>query len=183
MREGELLFHGTGIYCLASIIAEDRLLAGTHWGKPDEPHGPRFSEEYEIAKGFCAYNIPEGEGGVLIVNAHKLSKNYTLRPYRDRYYSGEQMQDEKEIVAIAFQIEHFSKYLESIIVDESIIDLAFTSEYMDYSKSEGGWPFGEEAACIDKCHRALDRLGSHPLLNAPVIELDDFRQRTRMRMH
>lgn len=167
------LFHGTGMYCLASILDENRLCEGAHWGKPGEPHGPRLTESFAIASGFVTYNAYFAEGGVLVIDRQKLALDYPLLEYQDTF-DGKPGDDEQEVVAITPVIEDISKYLVALVFDPDYLDELETMDFMETAWSEGGWPdripSDEDGAAIMK--RWLDALRSHPLINAVGDESD-----------
>lgn len=163
----DYLFHGTGVYCLAGIIASNTLFEGTHWGKPNEPYGPRMSECHKAAGSFVTYNAYYAEGGVIVLNKKLLAQDFKLIPYRDQGYDGSAFADEKEIVAETPAIKNLSKYLVGILFDPAFIKEAKSRELIEMSWSEGGWAndYPQSAWGIKKMRRDLDRLGEHPLLN------------------
>lgn len=171
--DGRYLFHGTGMYCLASIIADNRLEEGAHWGKPGEPHGPRLSESFASATDFITYNAYYGEGGVLVLNRQKLSEDYDLEAYVDTV-SGENRDEEKEIVAVTPSITNLEKYLVAVVFDPAYIDEMCTDEFFFLAWSEGGWPvqYSSDEAGAAEMTAALHALREHRLVNAVGSEED-----------
>lgn len=170
---GRYLFHGTGMYCLASIIAEDRLDEGAHWGKPGEPHGPRLSESFAAAADFITYNTYYGEGGVLVLDRQKLEENYGLQAYVDTV-SGESRDDEKEVVALTPAITNLEKYLVAVVFDPAYIKEMCADEFFETAWSEGGWPaqYSTDGVGAAAMTTALHALRDHRLVNALGTEAD-----------
>lgn len=158
------LFHGTGIYCLANIVLEDRLFEGAYWGKFEEPHGPRLTASFEIARQFIEYNLDENEGGILVFDARLILA--PIIAYRDSLYGGDAMPDELEFALITPCLEQISGALRSVICSPRVIEEARTREFMECARNEGGWPFGEQLGCFERANAALDSLAAHPKLNA-----------------
>lgn len=159
------LFHGTGIYCLASIVALNSLRNGCHWGKPGEPHGPRLSEEYGCAEQFINYNMYWGEGGLIVLDRDLLSKDYDLQAYADRLFTGEPMPNEREVAVITPAVESLDRYLVSVICDPAIIAQAHSREWMDIAMNEGGWPYECDEDGVQEAAADLRVLLTSPLLN------------------
>jgi len=166
----QTLFHGTGIYCLARIIATNTMREGAHWGKPGEPHGPRFTERFGTASEFILYSMYWAEGGVIAVDTSTLAQRHRIVRYADSYYSGEQMADEHEYVAETPLIDPLAPHLVSIICDPAIIEAASLPENMQIAMDEGGWPFSCDQAGVNECLTALGAVANHPLLNAWLPE-------------
>jgi len=55
------LYHGTSIFNLYYILQSNKLVAGAHWGKPGEPHGPRLTKDPTVAMEFFSYATPDLE--------------------------------------------------------------------------------------------------------------------------
>jgi hypothetical protein len=165
--EGKYLFHGTGMYCLAAIITGNRLDEGAYWGKPNEPHGPRFTESLPVAADFVIYNAYYGEGGVLVLDRQLLAQDYELRPYVDTV-SGESRHDEQEIAVITSAITNLEKYLVAIIVEPAFIEGMCTDDFFETAWSEGGWPSrcSSDATGAAEMRAMLRSLEGHRLLNA-----------------
>lgn len=159
------LFHGTGIYCLASIVALNSLREGCHWGKPGEPHGPRLSEDYDCAEKFINYNMYWGEGGLLVLDRDLLGKDYKLQVYADRMYTGEPMPNEREVAVITRAVKKLDRYLVSVICDPAIITEAHSREWMDVAMNEGGCPYECDEGGVQEAQADLRVLLASPLLN------------------
>lgn len=164
------LFHGTGIYCLTSIVASGELWEGIHWGKPDEPHGPRTTEDFEKACEFIENSMYWGEGGVIVLDRELLARDYPLVSYTDRSYLGEIWpgRSEREIAIITPKLVDLDKYLVSIIVDEEAIEQALLDENIEAAMCEGGWAYesGEAADVgIALFRQEVEILKAHPKLN------------------
>lgn len=108
-NENSYLFHGTGIYALAAIIAEDRLLEGHHWGHIDEPAGPRFSKRLDVAADFTLYKGNHIEGGVLVLDRSRLQVDYLLEGCALPRDGSQAWGEESEIAAVAKVIEPLSE--------------------------------------------------------------------------
>lgn len=158
------LYHGTGVYALASILEEDRLLEGIYWGKKGEPHGPRFSRNFKTAQAFIEYNLYWLGGGVLVFDRERLAQSFQLVSYRDSSYSGELMPEEDEVAAITPSIAPISDFLVSLVFDPSIIEQACDPESLKTAKEECGWAFDHEDDA--RATQAIQALAEHPLLNA-----------------
>lgn len=172
--KSQFLFHGTGIYCLASIIESNTLEEGTHWGKPNEPHGPRLTEDFDVAKSFIAYNMHWGEGGVLVLDREKLARDFDLVAYEDKRYDGGDFgHNEREIAVVTPIIKSLSKYLVSIVCNPEVIQLAALRENMETAHEECGWvhawgsPY--EVSGRRKMHRSFDALKASPFLNSDAF--------------
>ena len=162
----QALYHGTGIYCLASILATQTLEEGVHWGKPNEPHGPRCSERFELAAAFIRYNFYVGEGGVLVFDWAALDRDYALCHYQDQYVTGEAMPNEGEVAILTPGLPRVDDYLVSIICAPAIIQAAAQAERMTEAMNEGGWPYEMSEAGTQAARQDLKRLAGHPKLNA-----------------
>ncbi len=161
----QFLFHGTGVYALAAIIQSDCLKEGVHWGKPNEPHGPRLTRSYEVAVGFIANNIHWGEGGVLVFDRAALARDYQVVAYTDAQYTGDPWdKDEQEQVVITPAITDLSRYLISVVCDPEVIHLATEPANLAAAKDECGWAFDHENDLL--AIRALNAFALHPKLNA-----------------
>ncbi len=139
MSDSKHLFHGTGLYCLAAIVESNKLFEGGYWGKPGEPHGPRFSEDVKIAGEFAIYNAYYAEGGVLVLDREKLAQDFELVAYIDEV-SGTKHKWEREIAAITPVIEDVNVYLRGILVEPAFIEAMKSDEFIEIAWSEGGWP-------------------------------------------
>lgn len=161
------LYHGTGIYCLAHIALSNTLREGGHWGKPDEPHGPRLSEQPELAARFILYSSYWGEGGLVVFDRSVLARHYSLQSYRDRFYEGEAMPDEAEVAILSPEV-NLDHGLISLTCDPRIIEEARKPKWMACAEEEGGWsfPHGPEGQAL--ALKALDVLARHPKLNVWV---------------
>ncbi len=161
-----ILYHGTGMYTLAAILAEDTMFEGVHWGRKGEPHGPRFSRDYEMAKSFIANCTHWGQGGVLILDGDALARDFPVVSYRDVDCTGNHWsQDEQEEVVCTPSIPNLRKYLLGFAVDPAHIDLMLDPQYVEFAQEECGWPGdwdGRETALL----KHLAALKTHPLLNA-----------------
>ena len=169
--DGEYLFHGTGMYCLASIIADNCLNEGAHWGKPGEPHGPRFSESFAAAADFILYNAHYGEGGVLVLDRKRLDADFPLQTYVDTV-AGESREDEMEVVAVTPSIANLEKYLVAVVVDPAFIEEMCADEFVETALSEGGWPYSTDEEGIAQMRVAMQALRDHRLVNAVGAEAD-----------
>lgn len=165
--DGKYLFHGTGMYCLAAIIAGNQINEGAHWGKPGEPHGPRFSESFSVAADFITYNAYYAEGGVLVLDRQKLAEDYELRAYVDTV-SGESKHDEKEIAVITPVIQNLEKYLVAVIFNPDFIEEMCADDFFDTAWSEGGWPsnYPTDHTGAADMKISLVALREHSLVNA-----------------
>lgn len=160
----DFLYHGTGIYALANIIDENRLNAGTHWGKPGEPNGPRLSASALVAASFIQYNMHWGEGGVLVLDRRLLMKDYQVIRYQDKTYGGEDWGlDEEEHVPLTSCISNLSRYLISIVCDPAAIEMAQEPHNLIDAKNECGWAFPHDDDQL--AIAALNRLSQHALFN------------------
>jgi hypothetical protein len=173
--DGKYLFHGTGMYCLAAIIAANRLDEGAHWGKPGEPHGPRLSESFSAAAEFITYNAYYGEGGVLVLDRKKLEEDYPLQTYVDRVV-GESMDAEKEVVAVTPAIMNLENYLVAVVFDPAYIEEMCAADFIDTAWSEGGWPYSADDDGAERMRAALHALKDHRLVNAVGSDADWPRQ-------
>jgi hypothetical protein len=171
--DGQYLFHGTGMYCLASIIADNRLDEGAHWGKPGEPHGLRLSESFAAAAEFITYNAYYGEGGVLVLDRQKLAEDYELQAYVDTV-GGESRDDEKEVVVLTPAITNLEKYLVAVVFDPAYIEKMCADDFFATAWSEGGWPasYSTDEIGAAAMTAALHRLCEHSLVNAVGTEAD-----------
>lgn len=160
------LFHGTGIYCLASIAQQGVLREGGYWGKPGEPHGPRFSTDFDAAARFIGYSSYWGEGGVVVVDRRVLSSRVSLVNYTDTFYEGGVIDaSEREVAAITPTLQ-LTGALVALVCDPRILDEARNPEWMLLAQEEGGWPFGGGSKAGSRALAALDTLAKHPALNA-----------------
>lgn len=165
-----MLFHGTGIYPLAAIVASDSLLEGVHWGRPGEPHGPRLASDVLTASKFILYSMHWAEGGLVVVDEERLRRDYNLVSYRDTDCTGEHWKDEVgEVVVETPAVVGLSQYLVSIVCDPRVIEEAMKLENMEGAVAECGWAFEDESEIgILQAKHALERLAAHPKLNAWV---------------
>lgn len=169
--DGKYLFHGTGMYCLASILSDNRLNEGAHWGKPGEPHGPRLSESFAAAADFILYNAHYGEGGVLVLDRKRLEEDYPLQNYIDTV-AGESREVEMEVVAVTPFIANLEKYLVAIVFDPAFIDEMCTEELVETAWEEGGWPYSTDEEGAAKMRFDMQVLKDHRLANAVGEEAD-----------
>lgn len=156
----KVLFHGTNIWSLALIITTNSLEEGSHWGKPDEPYGPRFSENFDIAYEFIEYASPEWAiGGVLILDTKKLMQNYKMVSYVDTPYDyAEPWGEEQEVVPITKAIKPLSKFLRGIKVEGNHIREGMSDEGIEYAIKERGYKVDPDAL-----RQAVANLARHPL--------------------
>lgn len=167
-----LLFHGTSIYCLAAIAQTNRLDEGAHWGKRNEPHGPRLTRDWGQAEGFIVYANPElCQGGIVVLDRAALEANYRLQAYVDTYYEGPgQGKDlganEAEEVVLTPSIDPLHTCLRSWVCDPAVLEAARDPETMAFAQDTGGWPFDDGEAGHAQALEALDVLASSPYLNA-----------------
>lgn len=163
------LFHGTGIYPLASIVQTDSLLEGTHWGRAGEPHGPRLSRTPSFAATFITNSMHWGEGGILVLDGDRLRAGYRIESYLDVDVGGEPWPDgESEEVVVTPCISALHRYIVSIVCDPAIIRAAMSEDLMQCAIDECGWSFNDET--FGPARSALESLLTHPLLNAWVPE-------------
>ena len=164
------LYHGTGIYSLVSILATGELRVGAYWGKPGEPHGPRLTEDYTVAKGFIANNIHWGEGGVLVFDRTKLAEDYDLVSYSDTTCEGVPWpSDEREVAIAAPVVRNLDRYLVSAIVDPAFIERAAAMETIFDAEAECGWCYGrgdEFEIGVVQFRRDAHEVLRSPFLNA-----------------
>lgn len=164
-KTSKYLFHGTNIYCLSSIISDNRIDKGSFWGKKNEIDGVRTSLNYDISKNFIVYSMHWGEGGVLIFDYNKLEKDFKLSPYKDTYYGGDEMKDEQEIVVEADFIRNLDKYLVSINCDEDVITWGMADENINDSINDCGWCYGVDEKSIEQAKKNLIKLSENKKLN------------------
>jgi len=163
--QGQLLYHGTNVWNLANIIASDTLREGVHWGRTNEPHGPRFSRSLELGRSFTEYASPDWPiGGVLAVDYNRLAADYKLIDYQDVDVAGEPWADEQEVAAITKGIQPLSKYLTGIECSMEVIEQAMSEEGLEFAIHGFGYMDNEEQAIA-----ALKQLAAHPLLNKGVM--------------
>jgi hypothetical protein len=177
------LFHGTSIYALANIAHTDVLCEGVYWNKPNEPHGPRTTESFDVAKTFIEYACHWGEGGVIVLDREKLAQDFELVVYEDKTYSGDGFgQDEQEIAIITEEITDLSKYVVSFVCDPRIIEAAMHEDNIEGATSECGWcadwgdvwSEGLKDEHLTACKAAMHSLASSPLLNvSPEFNCED----------
>lgn len=169
------LFHGTSIYALANIAHTNSLLEGAYWNKPNEPHGPRTTESFDVAKSFIEYACHWGEGGIIVLDREKLSEDFELVSYTDKTYEGGSFgQDEQEIAIITEEIADLSKYVVSFVCDPRVIEAAMLADNIEGATGECGWcadwgdvwSEGLQVKHLAACKEAMDALLNSPLLNA-----------------
>lgn len=166
MADETKLFHGTGLYCLAAILDEDRLYEGAYWRKPGEPHGPRFTTDVAVAGEFAIYNTYYAEGGILVLDRGKLAVDFELVDHVDTV-SGALHDFEKEVAAITPVIENLSQYLIAVLVEPRFIDEMCSDELVETAWSEGGWPssYSRDKKGAEAMRAALQKLKENPLVN------------------
>jgi hypothetical protein len=172
---GRYLYHGTGIYALASIVETDALYEGVHWGKPNEPRGPRLTEDYDIAKGFIEYAVHWGEGGILVFDRELLENDYDLVEYQDKRYDGGDFgRNEWEVACVTPKIENLSRYLVSVVCEPEVIRMAMKRSFQEQAFSECGWihAWGPPSRSFGRRNmvRAFDDLAGSPFLNSAAFE-------------
>lgn len=169
------LFHGTSIYALANIAHTNSLLEGVYWDKPNEPHGPRTTESFDVAKSFIEYACHWGEGGVIVFDREKLAQDFELVAYEDKTYEGGDFgQHEQEIAVITPEITDLSKYVVAYVCDPRVIEAAMLEANIEGATGECGWcadwgnvwSEGLKDEHLAACQAAMDSLASSPLLNA-----------------
>lgn len=159
-----LLYHGTCIYCLAAIVRDDSLNEGCYWGKPGEPHGPRTTASFKVAKDFMTYGMHWGHGGILILDAHAMRRDgLTVTAYRDHFYTGEPMPDEEEFVIETSSLAGLRRYLRGIVCDDEAIAFARDPETIQGAQEDCGWVGDDDEVSVQRAMKAIDRLEAHPL--------------------
>ena len=156
----EYLYHGTNIWSLALIITTDRLEEGAYWGKPGEPHGPRFSESSEVAYTFIEYASPDWPiGGVLALDTWGLMQDYKMVTYQDKPYGSDiPFGEEREVVPLTETIAPLSKYLTGIRVEDEHIQEGMSDEGIEFAIGEKGYEVSP-----DTMRQAVAGLAKHPL--------------------
>lgn len=180
------LFHGTSVYAMANIAHTNNLSEGAYWNKPGEPHGPRTTECFDVAKSFIEYACYWGEGGVIVLDREKLAQDFELVEYEDKTYDGNDFgQDEKEIAIITPEIINLSKYVIAYVIDPRVIEAAMDKDNLESAVSDCGWVgdwggvWGEEFGDqhLSACKTAMDALANSPFLNAsPDFNCEDTLQ-------
>lgn len=132
------LFHGTNVYHLLNILRTNSLDEGVHWGKPDEPHGPRLTKSAKVAYSFGQYSSPDlGEEtptAILVLHTERLRQSYELVEYTDRTYGGDSFgQDEQEVVPITNRISPLTDYLKTVLVSRVDMKMAVDPEFLQFA--------------------------------------------------
>lgn len=160
----KLLYHGTCIYCLAAIVRDNALDEGCYWGKPGEPHGPRTTANFEVAKNFMLYGMHWGQGGILILDGSALLLDgLKVTPYRDSFHAGGLMPDEEEFAIETSRLTRLRRYLRGIVCNDEALAFARDPETIRDAQSDCGWVGDEDEVSIRRAMKAIDMLETHPL--------------------
>lgn len=161
------LFHGTNIYNAAAIIDSNQLLPGVHWGKPNEPHGPRLTRDYYVATDFARWatingDEPPGRGAVFELDTDRLRHNFKVAPYKDFFYGGKQDfgNEQEEVVITKKGIPNIDRYIVKIHIDLALFRKRpwDNPEEIDWLVDSG--MFKNKA----ELNRVMDNLEKHPKL-------------------
>lgn len=163
-RRPQNLYHGTGVWLLASIVAEDIMYEGAHWGRPNEPHGPRFTTNAKVARSFISYGSPDWPiGGILAMDYAALDTTYEIVSYSDVDMHGDPWpQNEREMVVLTPKIEPVSQFLSGIWCPLKHIKTAMSDKGLEFAMFEYNFMGGKDKK---KAIAALEKLARHPLLN------------------
>jgi hypothetical protein len=163
-RRPKVIYHGTSVWHMASIVTENVMHEGAHWGRPNEPHGPRFTKNAKVARTFISYSAPDWLiGGVLAMSYDALDAKYEVVDYQDVDMEGNPWpQDEREVVVVTPQIKPVSNFLIGLWCSPKKIQEATTDEALKFAMYEYNFMGGKSKK---KALAALENLANHPLLN------------------
>jgi 8-oxo-dGTP pyrophosphatase MutT (NUDIX family) len=115
------LYHGTNISFAIEILKTESLSEGAHWGKKNEPHGPRLTKSEQVAWSFCKYamlDAAEMPGGVVFeFDGPALGEAYKLVEYHDTSYEGDSFGEEEEVCAETKEIKPVARFIKAIHID------------------------------------------------------------------
>lgn len=162
------LYHGTSIFHLVYILESNELFEGVHWGRPDEPHGPRLTKKPEIAQRFFSHATPdlgdESPGAILVLSTNKLSQDYELVEYVDVDVSGKQWdEDEEEVVPITETLKPLNKYLVSVVVKKQHAEIAMRDDILEFAIE---WPY-LEVDTVEEARHLVQTALTNPIINRP----------------
>jgi hypothetical protein len=151
------LYHGTQMPHLLSILKNDTLDKGIHWGRPGEPDGVRLTRSLSVARSFAEDR--EFPGGVLVLDQSKLVQKHRMVPYRDVDSTGAYFSDEAEEVVVTEAIQPLSRYMTGIYVTHEAINMSLTQDSLDVLCHE----YPEWFMNPDEVEQLLLQLSRHPL--------------------
>lgn len=130
----QYLYHGTNLVCLASILDEDTLEAGGLWGRENEIHGPRLTRSSAIARNFIINSCYWSGGGILVLDAPALRRDFEVIEYLDVDTQGKywEFHEEEEVVKTE-QIKGLNRYLKAVLLEKDALDDAFR-DWEDFSR-------------------------------------------------
>jgi hypothetical protein len=138
------LYHGTSMWGIVGILKSDSLDEGVHWNRPNEPHGPRLTKSYNVAKGFAIDGLGGDEGAIIEFNAAVLKKCYKLVEYRDVDCTGEHWkEDEEEITVVTDRITPVRQFVTAIHLRNPFQDEAHLQQYAEMCEQEERMPAKE----------------------------------------
>jgi hypothetical protein len=158
----QLLYHGTDIGNLVSILEEDFMRASEPrnpaWGGrgPEwEPAGPRFTRNAPTAMYFANPGFDEGIGGIIALDRTAISARYKIVPFHDTVTITHDGGREYEEIVVAPQgLRSVSRYISAIILPKSRI--FNTLEHIDMLVKDNFFPSVKEG------QRMMRLLLDHP---------------------
>lgn len=110
----QFLYHGTSLPNALSILKFDSLAGGIHWGRAEEPHGPRLSSYVDEAWKFAEYTTSDSAYMMVMfkLDGKKLAQDYKVVEYLDVDHWGDPWPGEKEeFVPVTGRVTPLSKYI------------------------------------------------------------------------
>lgn len=149
------LYHGSKALAVASMLVMDQLYEGAHWGRENEPHGPRFATSFKGAKGWMEHDFPPA---MIVLSGPSLAQKYKLIPYLDVDANGDPWPNEEvEIVVETKTIRPLAPHIVKLIARDADIKKAMDPEEIEFAKAEY---IGNRS--IKWCQQALTILANHP---------------------
>lgn len=157
------LYHGTSIFNLYYILQSNELVEGAHWGKPDEPHGPRLTKDPNVARAFFSYATPDlgdnSPGAVIALSTMKLAQYYELVEYNDIQADGDYWDlDEQEVVVVTERIKPLHTFTTSIRISSKDAQAVLTDDVLELAVN---WPY-LEVESIEQARELMRQTLHHP---------------------
>lgn len=164
----QYLYHGTQMPYLGSIVLDNALWQGGHWGKPNEPHGIRCTRSVEVAKDFAFEQ--EMPGGILVLDWYKIVQHWKTIPHIDTMYNdndrlepGEPWsEDEQEEVVLARFIKPLNQFLVSILMQSKELQELKAGEFLADEWIESYTDWSNRFTTPRGWRRAIQALMAYP---------------------
>jgi len=105
------------MYGVVSILKDNAIYEGVHWGREGEPHGVRLTRSKAVGSTFAIEGLSghPSEGAIIEFNTEALARDYKLQDYEDVDCLGDKWEkSEKEVVVLTKKIKDVRKYITAI---------------------------------------------------------------------